>query len=713
MIHRFHEEEELSKPYDARLMRRLLGFARPYRRIIFFCIFLLLLITGFDLSLPYLTKMAVDKHIVVSSRMIVFSGVEGPFEQRFKKKYETKLIPVDGETFLIDSKDLREMDKEDHRILDKMRLLPEQKFYLVRQEAFQEKGMKELLAKYGHIFQKARDGYFISYQDMGAIQREDLFLLRKEDISGVKKIAMIFFIILLLGFVFNYGQVYLMQFTGQKLMYNLRMKVFSHLQKLSLSFFDQNPVGRLVTRATNDVEVLNEMFTELLIHLFKDIFILLGIVVVLIYINWRLAMVSFIVIPLTAWATMAFRLKARDAFRLVRLKIARINSSLNENISGMRVVQIFNRQEENYRRFNQINHENFLANMRQIRVFAVFRPLIEIIGSFGIALLIWYGGAKVISETLSLGSLVAFLSYIQMFFRPIRDLSEKYNIMQAAMASSERIFLLLDNQSMIRDLPLPRRASKIEGRVEFAGVWFAYQQENWVLKDITFSVKQGESVAIVGATGAGKTSIINLLERFYDPQRGEIKIDGINIAGMDRSYFRSQIGLVMQDVFLFAGDIKGNIRLGKEEITDERLVKMAKVVNAHQFIARLPGGYGEEVKERGVTLSMGQRQLLSFARALAFDPKILVLDEATANIDTETESLIQDALFKLMEGRTSIIIAHRLSTIRHCDRILVMHQGRIVEEGSHSQLLRKKGLYYGLYQLQYKRELSSLRSLTS
>jgi ATP-binding cassette subfamily B multidrug efflux pump len=703
MIHRFHEEEELSKPYDARLMRRLLGFARPYRRIIFFCIFLLLLITGFDLSLPYLTKMAVDKHIVVSSRMIVFSGMEGPFEQRFKKKYETKLIPVDGETFLIDSKDLREMDKKDHRILDKMKLLQEQKFYLLRQEAFQEKGMKELLAKYGHIFQKARDGYFISYQDMGAIQREDLFLLRKEDITGVKKIAIIFFFILLLGFVFNYGQVYLMQFTGQKLMYNLRMKVFSHLQKLSLSFFDQNPVGRLVTRATNDVEVLNEMFTELLIHLFKDIFILLGIVVVLIYINWRLAMVSFIVIPLTAWATMAFRLKARDAFRLVRLKIARINSSLNENISGMRVVQIFNRQQENYRRFNQINHENFLANMRQIRVFAVFRPLIEIIGSFGIALLIWYGGAKVISETLSLGSLVAFLSYIQMFFRPIRDLSEKYNIMQAAMASSERIFLLLDNQSMIRDLPLPRRVPKIEGRVEFAGVWFAYQQENWVLKDITFSVKPGESVAIVGATGAGKTSIINLLERFYDPQRGEIKIDGINIAGMDRSYFRSQIGLVMQDVFLFAGDIKGNIRLGKEEITDERLVKMAKVVNAHQFIARLPGGYGEEVKERGVTLSVGQRQLLSFARALAFDPRILVLDEATANVDTETESLIQDALFKLMEGRTSIIIAHRLSTIRHCDRILVMHQGRIVEEGSHSQLLRKKGLYYGLYQLQYKR----------
>jgi len=366
-------------------------------------------------------------------------------------------------------------------------------------------------------------------------------------------------------------------------------------------------------------------------------------------------------------------------------------------------VQIFNRQRENYRRFSQINHENFLANMKQIKVFAVFRPLIEIIGSLGIALLIWYGGGKVISETLSLGSLVAFLSYIQMFFRPIRDLSEKYNIMQAAMASSERIFLLLDKQPEIRDLPQPRRLSQVMGEVEFEGVWFAYQPDNWVLRDISFSVKPGESVAIVGATGAGKTSLINLLERFYEPQRGEIKVDGINIAEMDRAELRSQMGLVMQDVFLFAGDIKGNIRLGKEEISDERLIEMAKVVNAHQFIERLPQGYDEEVKERGITLSVGQRQLLSFARALAFDPKILVLDEATANIDTETESLIQDALLKLMKGRTSLIIAHRLSTIRHCDRILVMHRGRIVEEGSHSQLLRKKGLYYGLYQLQYGR----------
>ena len=701
MIHRFHEEERLSKPYDARLMKRLLGYVRPYRKIIFFCIFLLLFITGFDLSLPYLTKMAIDRHIAVSARLISLSEKPSPFAEKIRKIYGDKLRPVGKGGFLIDSRDLRRMDKRDHFRLEKMGLLKGEKFYFLDKEAFEGKG--KVLAQYDSLFQRAKGGYFISYQDMGKIKREDLLILRKDDISGIKKIALIFFLILLFSFGFNYGQVYLMQYTGQKLMYDLRVKVFSHLQKLSLSFFDQNPVGRLVTRATNDVEVLNEMFTELLINLFKDIFILLGILVVLIHINWQLALVSFIVIPLTGWVTMIFRQKARDAFRLVRLKIAKINSSLNENISGMRVVQIFNRQRENYRRFSQINHENFLANMKQIKVFAVFRPLIEIIGSLGIALLIWYGGGKVISETLSLGSLVAFLSYIQMFFRPIRDLSEKYNIMQAAMASSERIFLLLDKQPEIRDLPQPRRLSQVMGEVEFEGVWFAYQPDNWVLRDISFSVKPGESVAIVGATGAGKTSLINLLERFYEPQRGEIKVDGINIAEMDRAELRSQMGLVMQDVFLFAGDIKGNIRLGKEEISDERLIEMAKVVNAHQFIERLPQGYDEEVKERGITLSVGQRQLLSFARALAFDPKILVLDEATANIDTETESLIQDALLKLMKGRTSLIIAHRLSTIRHCDRILVMHRGRIVEEGSHSQLLRKKGLYYGLYQLQYGR----------
>ena len=703
MIHRFHEEEMLSKPYDARLMKRLLGFAKPYQKIIFFCIFLLLFITVFDLSLPYLTKMAIDKHIVVSSRMITFSDKETQFEQRIKETYAQKLVHVGRETFLVSSLDLRGMDRKDHFRLDKMGLLKSEKFYLLRDETLKVMEKQELLAKYSPIFHRTQKCYFISYEDMRKIKRSDLFLLRNKDISGVKKIALIFFSILLLGFGFNYGQVYLMQYTGQKLMYDLRMKVFSHLQKLSLSFFDSNPVGRLVTRATNDVEVLNEMFTELLINLFKDIFILLGIVVVLIHINWRLALISFVVIPLTAWATMVFRLKARDAFRLVRLKIARINSSLNENISGMRVVQIFNRQMENYKRFSRINHENFLANMQQIKVFAVFRPIIEIIGSLGIALLVWYGGGKVISETLSLGSLVAFLSYIQMFFRPIRDISEKYNTMQAAMASSERIFLLLDEKPMIKDPPQPKRPPKVEGRVEFSGVWFAYQPNNWVLKDIDLSVEPGKSVAIVGATGVGKTSIINLLERFYAPQRGEIKVDGINIAKMDRAQLRSQMGLVMQDVFLFAGDIKGNIRLGKEEISDERVAEMAKVANAHQFIRRLPGGYDEEVKERGITLSTGQRQLLSFARALAFDPHILVLDEATANIDTETESLIQDALLKLMEGKTSIIIAHRLSTIRHCDRILVMHKGRIVEEGSHTQLLRKKGLYYRLYQLQYGR----------
>jgi ABC-type multidrug transport system fused ATPase/permease subunit len=485
-------------------------------------------------------------------------------------------------------------------------------------------------------------------------------------------------------------------------MYDLRMKVFSHLQRLSLTFFDKNPVGRLVTRATNDVETLNEMFTSVLLTFFKDVFLILGIVLVLLRTNWRLALVSFTVLPLIAYATYYFSRKVRDAFRLVRVKIAKLNATLQENFSGMRVVQIFRREYENLRRFKGINHEVFQAHMQQIRVYAVFMPLVEIVSSAAIALIIWYGGGQVVRETLSLGALVAFLSYMQMFFRPIRDLTQKYNIMQSAMASSERIFMLLDNRESVPDPGAPFKGNGFRGEIEFVNVWFAYKGEDWVLKDVSFRVRPGEKVAIVGATGAGKTSIINLLERFYDVQKGQVLLDGRDVRTLAKSDLRTKIGLVMQDVFLFAGDIRGNIRLGNDDISDDDLERMASHVNAHPFIERLPNGYDEPVKERGATLSVGQRQLLAFARALAFDPKVLVLDEATSSIDTETERLIQDALLKLLQGRTSIVIAHRLSTIQHVDRIIVLHKGQIVEEGSHSELLKKKGFYYRLYKLQYQ-----------
>ncbi len=700
MLDSYHEEEILGKPYDSRLMKRLLEYVRPYWRLAAISVLLLLFITGFDLSLPFLTKVAIDRHIVVSHRMLDFRGKGPGLQEKTLEKFGERLIPTEDGCWLVSSSGLQEMDKRDNLRLHREGVLREDRYYFIEVRG---RDLSPLLSKYPDYLKRAGADYYVSYEHMGELDRRDLLFLRRSDISGVQKIALIFLLILCLSFFFNFAQVYLMQYTGQKVMYDLRMAIFSHLQRLSVSFFDKNPVGRLVTRVANDVEVLNEMFTGILIYLFKDVFILLGICAVLLRLNPELALVSFGVIPLIAYTTLRFRSKARDAFRAVRLKLARINASLNENITGMRVVQIFNRERENFRRFSGINHEYYLANLRQIVLFAVFRPLIEIISSGAIALLIWYGGGKVLAETLSLGSLVAFLSYIQMFFRPIRDLSEKYNIMQAAMASSERIFLLMDNQTIIPDPESPKSLDGVRGDVEFENVWFAYEGEDWVLKDVSFKVKPGESLAIVGATGAGKTSIINLLERFHDPNRGEVRVDGINLTDIKKHELRSSIGLVMQDVFLFAGDIRSNIRLGEESIRDDDLTRVARYVNADRLIERLPEGWDEEVKERGVTLSTGERQLLSFARALAFNPKILVLDEATASVDTETESLIQEALLKLMKERTSIVIAHRLSTIQHCDRIIVMHKGGIVEEGSHSQLLSKKGLYYHLYQLQYKR----------
>lgn len=695
----YHTEEVLGKPYDARLVRRLLKYAKPYWRFMAISVFLLLLITGFDLSLPFLTKVAIDSYIIVSARMLDFKEKESNLERELLERYGEKTIPVDKGLWLIRSRDLRDMDRRDNLRLHQQELLREEKYYLITGDP---EALSTLSSKYPDYILKAGEYHYISYEDMGRLERKDLILLRRRDISGVRRIALIFLSFLVINFGFNFGQVYLMQYTGQKIMYDLRMALFSWLQRLSVSFFDKNPVGRLVTRVTNDIEVLNEMFTGVLIYLFKDVFILLGICAVLLKLNPQLALVSFGVTPIIVYTTVFFKLRAREAFREVRLKLARINASLNENIAGMRVVQIFNREPENFRRFSGINHEYYLANLRQIVIFAVFLPIIEIISSCAVALLIWYGGGKVLQETLSLGTLVAFLSYIQMFFRPIRDLAEKYNIMQSAMASSERVFLLLDNQTIISEPESPKSLQEVKGGVEFKDIWFAYQKDEWVLKDISFRVEPGESVAIVGATGAGKTSIINLLERFYDPKRGEVRVDGVDIRELDRTKLRSAIGLVMQDVFLFAGDVQSNIRLGNRAISDREVVRVARYVNADRFIDRLPGKYKEEVRERGVTLSTGQRQLLSFARALAFDPKILVLDEATSNIDTETESLIQEALLKLMRGRTSIVVAHRLSTIQNCDRIIVMHKGRIVEEGNHSELLKKKGFYYHLYQLQYK-----------
>lgn len=694
-----HEEEELHKPYDARLMKRLLGYAKPYKRLIGFALVLLLFATVFDLSLPYISKISIDRYILPYARILSLTGKDIEFEKRILSEYSEAFTRIEGDTYLVNSVSLKTFDRRDLKRLERDDYLAPERYYVLLEERVVGE-VARVVEEHADLFQTAERNRYISLENLTKIKPSEILILRKGDLSGVRVMALLFLGVLVLSFVSNFSQVYLIQFTGQKFMYDLRMRLFSHLQRLSVSFFDRNPVGRLVTRVSNDVEVLSEMFSSVLITFFKDIFMLLGIVIVMLRLDLRLALVSFAVIPAIVYVTMYFRIKVRDAFRLVRLRIAKINASLQENISGMRVVQMFARESENYRRFSKINHDYFLANMRQIVIFAIFRPLIEIISAGAIALIIWYGGGQVLLEAISLGTLVAFLSYVQMFFQPIRDLSEKFNTLQAAMASSERIFLLLDSKDMIPEPGKPARID-VKGEVEFRNVWFSYGAED-VLKDVSFKVKPGESIAIVGATGAGKTSIISLLERFYDVKNGSITIDGTDIRDLGKADLRSLIGLVMQDVFLFAGDVNGNIRLGNDSITEETVKRAAEYANASGFIEKMDGGYSAEVKERGVTLSAGQRQLLSFARALAFEPPILILDEATSNIDTETEALIQDALQRLMKGRTSIVIAHRLSTIQRVNRIIVLHRGRIVEEGTHQELLKKRGMYYRLYQLQYK-----------
>ena len=522
------------------------------------------------------------------------------------------------------------------------------------------------------------------------------------NMAGLAVIAGVYVILLAIRFVVASAETYVLQNTGQNIMYDMRMQVFRHLHTLAPSFYDKNPVGRLITRVTTDVDVLNEMFSAGIVSIFGDIFTLLGIMVAIMVLNWQLGLVTMSVVPLIFVTTAIFRMKARDSYRRVRIAIAKINAFLQEHITGMSVVQLYNRERKTFRRFDGINKEHLAANLDGILAYAWFYPAIELLSSIAIALIIWYGGGKVMQGALTLGALVAFTQYSNRFFQPIADMSEKYNILQTAMASSERLFKLIDTPAAIVNPPnaiLPPRP--VRGEIEFRNVWFAYNDEDWVLRDVSFHVNPGESVAIVGHTGAGKTTTTSLLTRFYDIQKGDILLDGANIARLDLEYLRSSFAVVLQDVFLFSGTIESNIRLGSL-ISRERVEAAVEDVNLGPFLRTLAAGLDHPVNERGTTLSVGQRQLLAFARALAHDPKILILDEATSSVDTETELQIRKAIDRLMERRTSIIIAHRLSTIQRCDKIIVMHKGRVREIGTHQQLLAQRGIYYKLYQLQYK-----------
>jgi ATP-binding cassette subfamily B protein len=589
------EEEVLGKAYDARLMRRLIKYLKPYRWHVALGIVLSLLVSAMEAVRPYFTKIAVDTNIA------------------------------------------------------------------------------------------------------------------QGDKHGLLVTMLIFLAIMIVRGFIQYANAYLTQWIGQRTIFDLRMEVFRHLQNLSLKFYDSNPIGRLITRLTNDVEVLNEMFSSGIVMVFSDVFTIAGIFYFMFSMNWKLALVTLSVLPFLFYGTFLFRKKARETYRDVRIQIARINTFMQEHITGMLVDQIFNREHKSYSKFSDINASHRDANIRSIFYYAVFYPCVDLIGAVAVGLIIWYAGYNALTGVVSVGTVIAFVQFNEMFWRPIRDLSEKYNILQTAMASSERLFQLLDDKTVLNIPPTLLPLKQVRGDIEFRNVYFTYNPSvdnerapNWILKNISFTIKQGQTVAIVGHTGAGKTTIINLLSRFYDIQQGEILIDGINIQQVDPKDLRKHIAVVLQDVFLFSGDIQNNIHLGDQTIPLERVKAAARLVGANRFIDALPNTYAAEVKERGATLSVGQKQLLSFARALAFNPRILVLDEATSSVDTETEQLIQHAIKKMLQGRTSIVIAHRLSTIQSADKIIVLHKGEIREMGNHQELLALNGIYRKLYELQYK-----------
>ena len=563
--------------------------------------------------------------------------------------------------------------------------------------------------------------------------------LSSAPLTGIAQIGGLYVGILVFTFTLEFIQTYLMQWTGQKVMFDLRRQIFRHLQHIHVAFFDKHPVGRLVTRVTTDVDALNEMFTAGVVSIYEDVFVLAGIIAIMMKMNWKLALITFAVLPLIVYATKIFRDKVRDSYRRIRTAIARINSYLQEAVSGMLVLQLFNREKRAFNKFSDINASHMEAFKDAIMAYSVYYPVVEILSAIAIASIIWFGGNDVIRGVATIGVLVAFMQYAQRFFRPIQDLSEKYNILQSAMAAGERVFKLLDTKIEVTSPAVAKRPQG-PGRIEFDHVWFAYNasgatgvlarpeavraarragtpvaplenEPDWVLRDVSFALEPGETIAVVGHTGAGKTTLISLLMRFYDVQRGAIRIDGVDIKEMNLDDLRGRFGVVLQDPFLFSGTVAGNIRLGTARIQDADVEQAAEDVNLADFIRTLPGGFKEEVRERGSTLSTGQKQLISFARALAHNPKILILDEATSSVDTETEFRVRDALNRMVEGRTALIIAHRLSTIQRADKIIVMHKGQVREMGSHQQLLAQRGIYWKLYQLQYKdQEISVARA---
>jgi ABC-type multidrug transport system fused ATPase/permease subunit len=693
-----HEESRTAKVGVIRLLLFFMDYFLPYKKAVAVTTLLAFLVIATELLLPQLMKTALDRFITPVTRMI--SEQPGRSTTALLPAAERRfLLPSDRQgTFFILPEQLRKLGAAEIRRMEADGILAPEKYYAAPADARTD----AVAAKYPALFQHAGSFHLIANTSLGTLEKADVMALRSHDLQGISIICLVFIGILIIGFAFNFAQILLVELTSQRIMHDLRASIFSHLQSRAMSFFTKNPVGRLVTRATSDVQNLHEMFSALFSSIFKDIFLILGIMVTLFILSWKLSLVCFALVPLLIAGAVAFSYTSHNAFREVRIKIAAINSMIQENLAGIAVVKAFCRESRNAARFSQLNHENYLANMRQTVVFAIFTPLVDLARVCAFALIIWYGGGQALREAISVGTLVVFLYYMRMFFTPIQDLAEKYSIVQSAFASLERIYLLFEEKTIIADSPAAQSPNGVSGSVEFRNVTFGYNEHETVVHDISFTVSPGETVAIVGLTGAGKTTIINLLERFYDVQHGSIFIDSMDIRSMPQNWLRSHIGLVLQDVFLFAGTVRSNITLNSAGFTDKQILQALAVANADRLIAKLPRGLDEDVTEGGKMLSAGERQLLSFARAVLINPKILILDEATSNIDPVTEGLIQDALDKIMLGRTCIVIAHRFSTIKKADRIIVLHKGRIAETGSHEELMRKGELYKQLYELQFK-----------
>ncbi|MBU7314593.1 ABC transporter ATP-binding protein [Paenibacillus oleatilyticus] len=694
-----HAEKNVKTMKDTQLLTKLLSYAKPYWRMILLCIALAFLIVVADLARPYLIKVAIDGHI---------NGLHKPMlsaeaSQADRLRSYGAVTEWNGRAYVRLEPDAagrmaRQLEPGAQqaqivRIGGKDWLIAGWIAKQPEQATVVEAGGKAEVRAGGQTF---------AAQPLDAAVLE---AFRKQDYTGFLWLGVAFLSAVVVAALLSYLQSNLLQYTGQTIIFNIRQQLFQHLSRMSMSYFDRNPVGRLVVRVTQDTESLNQLYSQVVVNLIKDVIVLIGIVAVMLQLSVKLALLSFAVLPFLAVLTFWYRSVIRDAQRKSRVILSRLNSFLAENLSGIRITQLFIREERQWEQFDHHNTEYYRAGMRGTVINSIFQPAIGFLGNLAIALLLWYGGASVIDGGLTFGIVYAFTHYVRQFFQPLQSLAEKYNQIQTAMVGAERIFETLGEKPAIVDPEHPKQLPKeIRGEIAFENVWFAYIGEDWVLKDVSFTIQPGQTVAFVGATGAGKSSIIQLINRFYDIQKGSIKLDGVDIRDIPLDDLRRYIGIVQQDVFLFTGDIASNIRLNHPEITDEQVVAAARMVHMDEFVRSLPGGYKTLLGERGINLSLGQRQLLSFARAIAFRPQILILDEATSNIDTETELIVQDALMNISEGRTTLIVAHRLSTIQHADQIIVMHKGKVRETGNHYQLLAQRGYYYRLFELQYKEQ---------